>query len=199
MPVDLRIDLVGRSGNPIRNPRTVLERVRRKAVPFAMKAALDMIAADLKVELVRQWQRDLPDARRKRTFPKNVIRVRRSFVSRQGLVTRPARVFSAAGNDVIRLQTRGGIRKPHGRSLFIPSSGRRVRKGDRNYRAGPYLFRYTKRTKGDGTYAAVFAKRAKYRPRYKVRAALARTARKAPRIAFNEFARELENALERAT
>ena len=171
--------------------------VRSKAVPFAMKAALDLIAADLRMELARQWHRDLPDARRKRTFPKNVIRVRKAFVNRQGLVVKPARVVSVKGNDVIRLQRRGGVRKPHGKALFIPGGGRRqVRRNRKNYRAGEYLFRHAR---GGDRYLAVFAKSAKYRPRFNPRSALARTARKAPRIAAREFDRELEKAFERAT
>ena len=197
MPIDLRIDLVGKGGSPIRNPRNLLERVRKRAVPFAMKAALDMIAADLKLQLVRQWKRDLPRTRRRRTFPRNVIRVRKAFVNKQGLVVRPARVVSVAGNDVIRLQMRGGIRKPHGKALFIPGGGKRsVRRSDKNYKAGQYLFKHMR--SGD-RYLAVFAKSAKYRPRFNPMPALNRTARKAPGIAARRFEKELNDAFDRAT
>ena len=164
-----------------------LRRIRRKSVPFAIKAATDEVGRHMaggKGLIQREWNRTFEV--RRRTFPGSVIKVRRAFVT-AGRVSKPTRVVSIAADELLRDQLRGGVRTPEsGRSLYIPEKVRRSRRKLKNtYRADRYIFQ--KRKRGPGKYVAVLSPRAKIPKRF----SLVRPIRVAERI----LPRVLERAL----
>ena len=124
----LRIDVEG-----VQRALRELRRIRAKSIPFALKAAADQTAMFGKREIQREWSRVL-NARRS-TFPRGVLRVSRS---RFGRVDKPARLYNTeAGEKILRLQLRGGTRRPEdGKYLLIPVFRNRRKRRTNAYAAG---------------------------------------------------------------
>ena len=118
---------------------------------------------------------------RRRTFPRNVLRVGKSYV-RQGIVARPSRVFSIAADELLEDQIRGGTRRPTGghRRLLVPENKRR-RPRKNIYRADKYLFAARKR--GPSKYVGTLERKVRIPRRFDLERALRRVGEGAsPRI-----------------
>ena len=196
MPIALSVDLRGRGDRRVKDARRLLLRVRRRGVSFATKATLDSLARLLREALHRQYKRDMKG--RRKTFPRAVLRARRSLVNRDGVVVRPARVVNIAANEVLRRNIRGGLRRARGGRLFIPASWKPRRTSRK--RAGEYEDKgkiWQSRRRGPDKFVATLARQARYKPRWRIRAAVRRVSRLAPRVAARELERELRRALMR--
>ena len=116
-----------------------LKRIRRKGVFAAEKQIMDTGAVLLKQALEKQWRSDMDV--KKRSFPSRIIRTTKAFVNfRTGGLVRPARVINVAGDRLLRLQIKGGIKKPRGKALLIPPGKRPPKARRKRHSAGKYLF-----------------------------------------------------------
>lgn len=172
-----------------------LKSIRRKGVFAAERKIMDQGAALTLTALVAQWRRDFDVQRR--SFPKQVLRARRSYVSFQtGVVRRPGRVVSIAADELLDLQIRGGVRRPQeARALFIRATKRRPRKGARTYRAGRYIWQDRKR--GGDKYLGLLAPQARINRAWRIDIAVRRVERAMPRLAERIVDAELRSAIAR--
>ena len=92
-----------------------LRRLQRNVKGNAWKEILDSEAELLAEGLRRQWGVDMTV--RNRSFQRNMFRVTASRVS-GGVPTRGSRVENASADTMLRLQVRGGIRRPEKAQYF---------------------------------------------------------------------------------
>ena len=186
----------------IRKLERDLARIRRRAIPFALKRATDETGQRLagsKGIIQREWNRAFSP--RRKTFPGAIIRVRRAFVDRaRGRISRPTRVInleSGGINDILRDQLEGRTRRPKkSRALLVPEGGRRPRKSARRFVAGGYVF--DKRKRGKDKYVGVLVDKAVIPRRFRLRRPLAVARRLMPRLLRKHLRRELAAAERRA-
>ena len=170
-----------------------LQSVRVKGVFAAQKAIMTKGSDLMLASLLRQWRSDM--VVRKRSFPKQVLRRRRANVDfKTGRIRRVGRVLSIGADDLLRLQIKGGTRRPRGRALFVRENTRRRAPRDGTFRAGPYVFRKLKRK---DKYLGVLADFAIIKRRWRIGHAVRRVERVMPRVALREVQRELRSALNR--
>ena len=162
-----------------------LRRLRRKAVPFAIKKASDQAGRLLVTSFVQEWRRVF-EVRRK-TFPRSVLRVIKAGVSGERVV-RNTRVISFAAHDTLVTQLLGGVRKPQRSKTFaIPVGRPRVRRNPRNYVSGKYIFQARKT--GKDKLVGHFEDAVKIIRRFNERRVLNRVQRAMPRL-LREAVRE---------
>ena len=121
----------------VRRLNRTLRKVQRRQIPFAVSLAINKTLPIARQIIHDEWHRQLgkDGAKLKRGFPKQVLRWRRSTkVNLVGVL------HAIAGEEVIRLQTKGGVKTAKGSALKIPASDAPKRSRKRPYRAGNYLF-----------------------------------------------------------
>lgn len=113
-----------------------LNRIQRQQLPFATSLAINKTLARARQIVHDEWQKQYADSpRRKKSFPKQVLRWRRS--TKQRLV---GVLMNVAADDVLRLQMRGGTKTARGSALRVPASNAPRRSKKVPFRAGKYLF-----------------------------------------------------------
>lgn len=175
----------------VKGLKALERRLRVKAprrVDFATKRGLDAAAKELKAELYRQWLRTMTV--RRRSFPRNVLVVKRSYV-RGGRVVRPAGVRSVGGDEALRAQARGAVRHPKGDVFRIPLGNARRLKPTGNYYANAGVL-YEVRKRGPDRAVAVLAKSIRVPRRWPVARAVRDVNRRLPGIMAKRLAAELE-------
>ena len=178
--IDLRVDA--------KRALRQLRRIRRKSIPFAQRQAMNDGAKALRTALIKQWRTDMDE--RRRSFPGQVLKVRRAFVSASQF--KPARVVSIGADDLLRLQIRGGTRRPRGRALFVRGTPRKQRKSPKDFRAGKYVF--VRRKRGNDKYKGVLESSVRIPRRYRIGLAVRRVQRIMPRLARRAINKELRRA-----
>lgn len=167
-----------------------LKRIRRKGVFAGEQQIMSEGAKLLVLALRKQWRSDMDS--KKKSFPGTVLRRYKAYVNfRTGGLVRPARVVNTAGDRLLRLQIKGGTKKPRGKALLIPP-GKRPRKDPKRHSAGKYLWAQRKRTKDK--YVGVLQTTARIPRRWNVAAAVRRVDRLMPRVARRIFRKELAAA-----
>ena len=119
-----------------------LRRLRKKSVPFGIKNASDNAGKLLVKGFDQEWKRAFQVKRR--TFPRQVLSVRRARVS-GGRVSQNTRVVSRRKHDIFDKQLIAGTRRPPGgnKAFLIPvgpKRRRRRREVVKTYKAGKYIF-----------------------------------------------------------
>ena len=185
-----------RNTGEVRRLAKRLGRLRRKALPFALRRAYIDLAKMLREEDVKQWRVDSKS--RRRSFPGAVLKYpRKVFVNPRTLKPQaPVAVKNVGADDVLRRAIHGGVLQAHGRRMKVRTEkARRGRPSARDYEAGGYIFR--RRGKGRSEYRAVLVERADYAPRWRIKLAEARVQRRAPAIVTRALRREIARALDR--
>ena len=168
----------------VRRLNRTLNRVQKRQIPFAVSLAINKTLPIARQIVHDEWHRQLgkDGAKLKRGFPKQVLRWKRSTkVNLVGVLR------AVAGEEVIRLQTKGGVKTAKGSALKIPASDAPKRSRKRPYRAGNYLFFPRK---GTDKYAAKLQKSVRVPKAFRLEPALAKIRR--------AFRVELEKAIRRA-
>ena len=174
-----------------------LQRIRRRAIPYAAKRAQDDVGRELAKPhglIQRAWDRQF-DVRR-RTFPARVLRVRRARV--QGERVSPTKVVSIAADELLSDQLRGGTRRPRtGRALLLPARrGRRVRRRNQRFveRVGGRDVLFEARKRGGPKVVGVFVRSARIPKRFSLAAPIRAANRLLPRRFDRAVRRELARA-----
>ena len=164
-----------------------LKKFRRHRVFNAERQIMDAGAQLAKKTFVRQWKREF-DVRRQ-SFPKAVLRVRKSYINfSTGNVIRSALLRNASANNLLLLQMFGGIRKPRGQWLLVPQK-KGQRKPRRRYVRGQAMMKYLKRS--PDTVYAILTKQARIPRRFPIRIVQRRVERVLPRVAERILRAEL--------
>lgn len=168
-----------------------LKRIRRHRVFNAERQIMDAGANLAKQAFIREWNAVFDE--RRRTFPRSVLRIRKSHINfTTGGNVRPALLKNIGANDLLRLQLRGGVRKPQGEWLLVPFK-KGQRKPRRSYIAGNFVVKSLK--SGRNTVYGVLTKRAQIPKRFSIRAVERRVERVLPRVAERILRRELRRPI----
>ena len=167
--------------------KRALSRIRKHRVHNAQRKIMDEGGKLAKQAFVREWNAVFDE--RKRSFPRAVLRVRKSYVNfTTGRVVRPTVLRNIHANDLLRLQLRGGTRKPKGEWLLVPLK-KGQRRPRRRYVRGQAVVKYLKR--GPDTVYGILVKRAHIRRRFSIRTVERRVERVLPRVAERILRAEL--------
>ena len=166
--------------------KRALKRIRRHRVFNAERQIMDAGANLAKQAFSKEWRATFDEKRR--TFPRAVLRVRKSYVNfSTGRIVRPGLLRNIGANDILLLQIRGGVRRPKGQWLLVPQK-KGQRKPRRTYLRGQAVMKQLKR--GDQLYG-VLTKQARIPRRFSIRAVERRVERVLPRIAERILRAEL--------
>ena len=169
--------------------RRQLRDISAKSFAFGVKNASDRAGRFLVKSFQREWNRKMNV--RRRSFPRNVLRVERALVDPNvGVVTRPTRVYNKFANEVLKAQLRGAVRRPSkSQYFFIPiRTGGRRRRAPKTFRAGKYIFAYN--TRGDRLIGTL-AEQVKVEPRLDYQRVLRSVRKTYIRLLRASLAREL--------
>ena len=174
-----------------------LRRLRRKSVPYSIKTASDNAAKLMVKAFIREWNRSFQVKRR--TFPRQVLRIRRARVSGDH-ISQNTRVVSVREHDIFRKQFEGGVQRPRGgaRAFLIPvgpKRRRRRREVVKTYKAGKYIFEY--KPGEDDRLLAHFAGSIRLPRRFSERRVFERVDRVMPRLLRQAVRKEIRAVLAR--